>query len=100
MAIFQISVPVQPGNSGGALLDEKGNVAGIIVSKLNDGKTYELTGDLPQNVNYALKSSFVLAFLEAIPEVSEGMKEPYTKKRDFIEVVEKAKKSVVLVLAY
>ena len=32
---FQISVPVQPGNSGGALVDERGNVIGIVSAKLN-----------------------------------------------------------------
>jgi S1-C subfamily serine protease len=32
---FQISVPVQPGNSGGALVDERGNVIGIVAAKLN-----------------------------------------------------------------
>ena len=32
---FQISVPVQPGNSGGALVDDRGNVIGIVSAKLN-----------------------------------------------------------------
>ncbi len=32
---FQISVPVQPGNSGGALVDERGNVVGIVSAKLD-----------------------------------------------------------------
>jgi hypothetical protein len=31
---FQISVPVQPGNSGGALVDEHGNVVGLVSAKL------------------------------------------------------------------
>ena len=33
--IFQISVPVQPGNSGGALVDERGNVVGVVSAKLS-----------------------------------------------------------------
>jgi S1-C subfamily serine protease len=33
---FQISVPVQPGNSGGALVDERGNVIGLVSAKLNN----------------------------------------------------------------
>ena len=32
---FQISVPVQPGNSGGALVDERGNVVGVVSAKLD-----------------------------------------------------------------
>ena len=34
---FQISVPVQPGNSGGALVDERGNVVGVVSAKLSAG---------------------------------------------------------------
>lgn len=97
---FQISVPIQPGNSGGALFDDKGNVVGVIVSKLDAAVTYELTGSLPQNVNYAVKSSFVLASLEAIPEIIEKMKEPYTGKTDSDKMIEQAKRGVVLVLTY
>ena len=97
---FQISVPIQPGNSGGALVNDKGNVIGVVVSKLSDEITYKLTGDLPQNVNYAERSSFILASLEAIPTVGEKMKEPFIKKRDFSKVIEETEKSVVLVLVY
>lgn len=54
---YQISVPVQAGNSGGPLIDSEGRVVGIVASKLNAAKVFEWTGDLPQNVNYAVKSS-------------------------------------------
>ncbi len=57
---WQISVPVQPGNSGGPLLDENGNLIGIVVAKLGM-KAAEATGDMPQNVNYAVKSAYALA---------------------------------------
>jgi len=55
---FQISVPVQPGNSGGPLCKEDGSVIGMIVQRLNDKYIYEYFGTLPQNVNYAIKSSY------------------------------------------
>ena len=55
---FQISAPVQPGNSGGPLLDSQGNVIGVVVSKLNGG-------DIPQNVNFAVKGTEALAFLRS-----------------------------------
>ena len=67
---FQISVPVQPGNSGGALVEERGNVVGVVSAKLSARAALAATGALPENVNYAVKSSFLLSFLESVPEVS------------------------------
>jgi serine protease Do len=63
--LLQISAPVQPGNSGGPLLDRRGNVVGIVVSKLNALRIASATGDIPQNVNFAIKASVALAFLDA-----------------------------------
>ncbi len=61
---YQISAPVQPGNSGGPLLDSSGNVVGIVVAKLNAARIAEITdGDIPQNVNFAVKAGPVLDFL-------------------------------------
>jgi hypothetical protein len=62
---YQISAPVQPGNSGGPLLDMGGNVVGVIVSKLNAQRVAQRTGDIPQNVNFAVKGSEALAFLRS-----------------------------------
>src|SRR5205814_3668930 len=76
---FQISVPVQPGNSGGALVDERGNVVGVVSAKLDAAAAFAATGTLPENVNYAVKSGFLLSFLESVPEVSAKVKEPETK---------------------
>lgn len=58
---LQVSAPIQPGNSGGALLDQKGSVLGIIVSKLNP----DAVKDIPQNVNFAIKSAIAVSFLES-----------------------------------
>jgi serine protease Do len=61
---FQVSVPVQPGNSGGALVNENGQIVGVIVSGLSTKYFLENDGEPPQVVNYAIKSSFLLGFLE------------------------------------
>jgi hypothetical protein len=55
---------------------------------------------LPENVNYAVKSSFLLSFLESVPEVSAKLKEPNTKDRKLEDVVKSAEQAAVLVLAY
>lgn len=65
-AMFQVSVGVHGGNSGGPLVNRKGEVVGVIVSKL--GLKYFLTtNEMPQNVNYAVKADFLLLLLNTIP---------------------------------
>ena len=97
---FQISVPVPLGNSGGALVDERGNVAGVVSAKLSARAALSTSGALPENVNYAVKSSFLLGFLESVPEVSAKLNEPNTKDRKFEDVVRSAEQAAVLVLVY
>ena len=97
---FQISVPIQPGNSGGALVDERGNVIGVVVAVLNQKAAIATSGTLAQNVNYAVKSSYLLSFLEAVPAVAEKLKEPNTKDRKFEDVVKDVDRAAVLVLVY
>ena len=97
---FQISVPVQPGNSGGALVDEHGNVVGVVSAKLDAATALRSSGALPENVNYAVKSGYLLTFLESVPEVSAKLKEPRTAERKFEDVVKDAEQAAVLVLVY
>ncbi len=97
---FQISVPVQPGNSGGALVDEHGNMVGIVSAKLNASAALAASGSLPENVNYAVKSSFLLSFLESVPAVAAKLKDPNTQDEKFEDVVQSAQAAVVLVLVY
>jgi S1-C subfamily serine protease len=61
---LQISAPVQPGNSGGPLLDMSGHVVGVVSSKLNALKFAKATGDIPENINFALKTGTVRDFLD------------------------------------
>lgn len=62
---IQISASVQPGNSGGPAIDESGRLMGVVVSKLNALAIARITGDIPQNVNFAIKASTLASFLEA-----------------------------------
>jgi len=94
---FQISIPVQPGNSGSPLLNSKGQVIGVIAARLDEIETLARTGGIRQNVNYAIKSSFVLPFLDTLPEF-KSQKKPMPK--DKAELIVEAKKAVVIVICY
>jgi len=61
---LQISAQVQPGNSGGPLLDTGGNVVGVVSAKINALKFAKVTGDIPQNINFAIKTGAVRDFLD------------------------------------
>jgi S1-C subfamily serine protease len=61
---LQISAQVEPGNSGGPLLDTSGNVVGVVAEKLNAIRFAKVTGDIPQNVNFAIKTGAVRDFLD------------------------------------
>ena len=95
--LYQISLPVQPGNSGGALLDENGNVLGIIIAMLDAKTTFEISGSLPQNVNYAVKKIYAEAMLDTLPIVSNSLLEPAKHE---LNAIERVKKSTVMILSY
>jgi S1-C subfamily serine protease len=61
---LQISAAVQSGNSGGPLLDTSGNVVGVVAAKLNALKVARATGDLPENINFAIKTGVLRDFLD------------------------------------
>ncbi len=58
---LQMSAPIQPGSSGGPLLDQAGNMVGIVVARLNP----KAEGGGAQNVNFAIKADVVAEFLVA-----------------------------------
>ena len=98
---LQLSAPVQPGSSGGPLLDLSGNVVGVVTAKLNKFAATQwtglspLNGTLPENVNFAIKSEKATRFLEASGLQYE--KAPSTTKLDPADVGETAARSVIMV---
>lgn len=61
---LMISAPVQPGNSGGPLLNGDGAVIGVVVARINDMVVFEETGTLPQNMNFAVTNGTLTDFLQ------------------------------------
>lgn len=95
---LQITVPVQAGNSGGPLLNMSGEVVGLVSHKLLAATVFAWTGDLPENVNYAIKTDYLelLAQTMKIPVAQEAVNQ---EKYPLEQLVEKAKSSVFLVIA-
>lgn len=70
---YQISVPSQPGNSGGPVLNEAGEVVALLTSTLSPIHSLQEYGSLPQNVNFALKAGYLLPLIP--PERRSGTDE-------------------------
>jgi S1-C subfamily serine protease len=98
---YQVSVPVQPGNSGGALVDEYGNVAGIVVARFSDQAALATSGMLAQEVNYAVKSYYANGLLQQTSDLTGKLKSPNpTRNRRPEDVVREAQDATALVICY
>jgi len=85
---YQISAPIQPGNSGGSLFDEKGNVIGIINAKHIGA----------ENASYAIKTAYLLNLIDLLPTppklqaISAVSGKPLTEQikvlKNFIYIIE------------
>ena len=92
--VYQISVPIQPGNSGGPLFDMDGNVVGITSSGLN--RDYFKS----ENVNYAIKASYLKNLMEACPEeiILEEKADIHASSATLTERIKQYEGYVVLIL--
>jgi len=96
---MQIDVPVQPGNSGGPLINTKGEVIGVVTATLDQLITLKISGALPQNVNYALKFEYVIPLLRhylSEKPIKQIVSEESKKVADLIKLAEP---SVILIIA-
>ena len=95
IAELQLTSPVQPGNSGGPLLDDNGNVIGVIVSRLE--KSSEITGDrTAQNVNFAIKSNMAKIFMDL--NMVDYQVRKSNGAREVSQIVTESKEAVVQVI--
>lgn len=88
---IQITAPVQPGNSGGPLLDAAGQVIGVVKAKLDAMKAAKAIGDIPQNVNFAIAAPTLVDFLvRQRVGFGNGSANPTTAPIDTAQVAELA----------
>jgi S1-C subfamily serine protease len=62
--LLQISAAVQPGNSGGPLFDTTGQIVGVVTGKLDGLRFAAATGNIPENINFAIKTGALRDFLD------------------------------------
>jgi S1-C subfamily serine protease len=61
---LQVSAAVQPGNSGGPLLDSNGLIVGMVAAKIDAMKFIRATGNIPESINFAIKTGAIRDFLD------------------------------------
>jgi S1-C subfamily serine protease len=98
--LFQISVPIQPGNSGGPLIDDRGNAVGITNAQLSALKMIATSGSIPQNVNYAVKISYAQLLLDSIPEIAGKLPKPHKDKGEAARIIDETQKATALIVVW
>jgi S1-C subfamily serine protease len=94
---YQIDTPIQPGNSGGPLINKYGEVIGIVSAALSQNYTLKNAGVLNQNVNYAIKIDYAQPMLK---QFNVNTKNLHKKtKMDTEQLVKNLEDSVVIVVS-
>ena len=96
---FQISIPIQHGNSGGPLITNDGRVIGITSASLNTAYFIQKTGSAPQNVNFAVKADYILPIVD-LSGAKVQLMEPGTVLLDPVKIMDVGKKAVVFIKSY
>jgi S1-C subfamily serine protease len=97
--MVQIDVPIQPGNSGGPLLNGKGEVIGMITTELEVTLRSRASGSLPPNINTAINIDYIRPALESARTVEFHVREDGMDNMDLARIVELRKSSVLMVIA-
>jgi serine protease Do len=97
--MYQISIPIQPGNSGGPLLDSKGGVIGVVTSTLNNVYAFRRQGTVPQNVNFAVKINYLDNLIAVLPGGAQVSRRVPDKELDVTEIMTSVRPAIVLILA-
>jgi S1-C subfamily serine protease len=93
---IQITAPIQPGSSGSPVMDKKGNVMGMVSMMLDDSKMVKATGQVGQNVNFAVSGQTVKAFLDTykVPyKIGGGF---FSYEKENADIADEARKWTIL----
>lgn len=93
---YQISVPIQPGNSGGPLFNKDGNVIGLTSARLNS----QAVGTQVENVNYAIKSSYLLNLYNMLPNSTKISSTSQVASKELQDQVKILKNYVCLIKVF
>ena len=90
ISAYQISAPIQPGNSGGPMFDKTGNLVGITSSGIQGAN----------NVGYAIKSSYLYQLMDAAPISIKDITDKSPKQCEFTELIKEFAPFIVMILIY
>jgi S1-C subfamily serine protease len=94
---LQISAAVQPGNSGGPLLDLGGRLVGVVSGKLDALKVARATGNIPENINFAIKVGALRDFLDNSVVLYRTSDRPDMEKKETAEIAKSARGLTLLI---
>jgi len=94
---YQLSVPIQPGNSGGPLLNMEGEVVGVVASMLG-GSSGDSEPQVLPNVSYAIKVDVLRRMLRLLPQQQAVLEELPGTSASLADLAERIQGSVLIVM--
>jgi S1-C subfamily serine protease len=95
---FSHTAPSQPGNSGGPIINQYGSVVGVLVAGINEEFIKEVSGTLPQNINFGIKNTVLKSLLNDNNTKFSSRESFFSKSQK--NIAELSKKSAVLIKCY
>lgn len=88
-ARLQIDAAIQPGNSGGPIIDLKGNIVGVAVAKLDLKAVMKAFGVVPEGTNFGVKSSVLNNMLDSLSIETKNPNKELIPKSQIAKQIEK-----------